>query len=280
MSTGTPDIFLNSPKVIAIARDSYLTPTNSFADAKNLPGVAAPKYGQDITHGYGRIPPSRKSVGTNVQDLKAKMKKLLVTFASGDKSGMAQRLIKHFMVDECRIITYFDDPALDLAASKHPNIKAWCSKAMSVPNTNPVSPGKTRIHQALKNANWDINKIKVPADLGVPAFNLGSKAFGTGDFNNGLGLMINGVQYVYAVAQNYHYDRAKNKYSLDIRFIFYDVFGLDDDDLKEFGASSDSMFSSTAAIGITAWWQLQHQHGYAPLVTRIMLDRTYEVPAK
>jgi len=41
----------------------------------------------------------------------------------------------------------------------------------------------------------------------------------------------------------------------------------------------DSMFSSSAAIGITAWWQLQHQHGYAPLVTRIILDKTYESPA-
>ena len=274
------DIFLSSPKVIAIARDTYLTPTHPFADAQNLPGVPAPKYGQDITHGYGRKAPGGQSVGTTVPDLKAKMLKLLGEFAKGDNSGMAKQLIRQFLVDQCRMITYYDHPALNTAASKHGNIKDWCSMAMSIPNTNPISPGKTRIHQALKNANWDINKIIIPTDLGVPAFNKGSKAFGTGDFNNGLGLMINGVQYVYAVAQSYHYDTANNKYKLDIRFIFYDVFGLDDDDLKEYGASSDSILSSTAAVGITAWWQLQHQHGYAPLVTRIILDKSYEVPAQ
>ncbi|TVR60425.1 MAG: hypothetical protein EA420_14215 [Candidatus Competibacteraceae bacterium] len=120
----------------------------------------------------------------------------------------------------------------------------------------------------------------MPAGLGVPAFNLGSKAFSTKDFNNGLGLMINGVQYVYVVATHYNYDSVTKKYCITLKFIFYDVFGLDDDDLKEFGASSDSVFSSSAAIGITAWWQLQHQHGYAPLVTRIVLERTYEAPAE
>lgn len=134
------------------------------------------------------------------------MRKLIEEFASGDKSGVSRRLINRFLVDQCRMVQYFDDPALNLAASKHLNISDWCSLAMSIPNTTPISFGKVRIHQALEKANWDINKIIIPTDLGVPAFNIGSKVFGTGDFNNGLGLMINGVQYVYAVAQSYHYD--------------------------------------------------------------------------
>ena len=40
---------------------------------------------------------------------------------------------------------------------------------------------------------------------------------------------------------------------IGLRFIFYDVFGLDDDDLSEYGASSTS--SNPAAVGITAWWR-------------------------
>ena len=92
--------------------------------------------------------------------------------------------------------------------------------------------------------------------------------------------MINGVQYVYVVATDYNYDESKNRYKLKLKFIFYDVFGLDDDDLKEFGASSDGFLSSDASVGITAWWQLQHQHGYAPLVTRIIIEKSYEVPTK
>ncbi len=33
-----------------------------------------------------------------------------------------------------------------------------------------------------------------------------------------------------------------------------------------------------AAVGITAWWQLQHQFSYAPLVTRIVIEKTYNAP--
>jgi len=125
-----------------------------------------------------------------------------------------------------------------------------------------------------------LNKILIPKDLGVPAFNIGSKVFKSDDFKNGLGVMINGVQYAYVVATSYDYDESKQSYQIDLKFVFYDVFGLDDDYLKEFGASSDSIFSSDAAIGITAWWQLQHQHGYAPIVTRIIVEQKHEVPAK
>jgi hypothetical protein len=168
--------------------------------------------------------------------------------------------------------------SLNTAAAAHPNIMYFCNAAVSAPNSPNRADGKVRIHQALKNANWDITRMLMPTDLGVPAFNLGSKEFSTQDFNNGLGVMINGVQYVYVVATHYNYFPTAIKYCLTLKFIFYDVFGLDDDDLTEFGAASDSAFSSNAAIGITAWWQLQHQHGYAPLVTRIILEQTYEAP--
>ncbi len=61
--------------------------------------------------------------------------------------------------------------------------------------------------------------------------------------------------------------------------MLYDVFGLDDDDLSEYGARSTGLFASDAAVGITAWWQLQHQFNYAPLVTRIVVEKTYQSPA-
>lgn len=92
--------------------------------------------------------------------------------------------------------------------------------------------------------------------------------------------MINGVQHAYAVATAYDYSEETGKYHIEIDFIFYDVFGLDDEDLRRFGSSSDGVFSTKEAVGITAWWQLQHQHGYAPLVTRIIVSKTYEVPTK
>ena len=54
------------------------------------------------------------------------------------------------------------------------------------------------------------------------------------------------------IATKYDCDESRQKYQITIKFVFYDVFGLDDDDLFEFGAPSDSTFSSSAAIGITA----------------------------
>jgi hypothetical protein len=103
------------------------------------------------------------------------------------------------------------------------------------------------------------------------------EAWSTGDFNNGLGVMINGVQHAIVVAKAYHLDRTKNEYSIKLEYVFYDVFGLDADDLKEYGADG-GWGDSDAAQGITAWWQLQHQHGYAPLITRIAFEEEFTVP--
>ena len=56
-----------------------------------------------------------------------------------------------------------------------------------------------------------------------------SKALSTGDFDNGLGLlMINWVQYAYVMAQSYAYDPKAKRYCLGVKYVFYDVFGLDD----------------------------------------------------
>ena len=271
---------LRPPLLVAIAQDTYLKPTIPFSDNINLPGIPAPKYGQDITSAYGRIAPKRQDVGGASAELKPKMRKLLTIFASGDKSGMATRLFDAFLTDNCRLVTYFDDPSLNAAADSHPNINYFCDAALSAPNSLNRAIGKTRIHQALQKANLDITKMYMLTDLGVPAFNLGSKTFSSDDFNNELGLMINGVQYDYVLATHYNFDKVAKKYCITLKFIFYDVFGLDDDDLNEFGASSDSILYSNASVGITAWWQLQHQHGYSPLVTRIVLERTYEAQAE
>lgn len=208
------------------------------------------------------------------------MRALLRVFASGDKSGMASRLFEAFLDDKHTAVTYFDDPSLNAAAARHPNIDFFCNAALSAPNSLQKIQGKIRIHQALKKANWDISKMYQVLDLGVPAFNIGNKAFSTGDFANGLGVMINGVQHVYVVATDYFYDEKKKQYSITIKYVFYDVFGLDDDDLNEFGAQSDSILSPEASKGITAWWQLQFQFGHAPLVTRIVLERSYVCPAE
>ncbi len=172
------------PRLVAIAQDAYLTPTTPFSDNINLPGIAAPKYGQDITSAFGRIAPKKQDVGSTPAELKPKMRKLLSIFASGDTSGMAKRLFDAFLTDTCRLVAYFDDASLNAAANSHPNINYFCDVALSAPNSPNKAIGKTRIHQALQKANWDITKMYMPTGLGVPAFNLGKKAFSTEDINN------------------------------------------------------------------------------------------------
>ncbi len=243
-----------------------------------MPAIAPPKYGQDITFGVGGVAAGKQDVGSTPAVLEPKMRKLLTIFASGDKTGMAKRLFDAFLAPN-RSVIYFDDASLNAAAKGHENIQHFCDAAVSAPGSPSITAGKIRIHQALKAAGWDIAKLMMPTGLGVPAFNLGSKAFSTKDFDNGLGLMINGVQYVYVLATGYKYDSAAGRYCMTLKFLMYDVFGLDDDDLKDFGAPEDSWRHSDAAIGITAWWQLQHQHNYAPLVTRIVVEKSYDAPA-
>ncbi len=263
------------PKVVAIATDTTVVQSNPSIDP-SLP-VPAPKYGQDFLYGNGRAAPGGRSVGKTPAELKPKMEKLVKLFASKDTTGMAQRLFDLFLQKQSTIY-YFDDRDLNAKAAAHPNIQYFCDAAMGGPS-RPPGPGKTRIHQALRAANWDINKLVAPTDLGVPAFNNGSSWSGSEDWGNGLKVMINGVQFVYVIATHYCLEPAGGQYTIKLKYIFYDVFGLDDTDLERFGINPYSPFHSDEAIGITAWWQLQHQHGYAPLVTRIIVEKEYTLAA-
>jgi hypothetical protein len=273
---------VSPPKIVAIAKQPGLIPTYDSVD-KDLPGVP-PKYGEDFTFGTNGVAPNGENVGDTEDELKPKMERLLGIFAAQDDTGMAQRLFAQFLAKQ-NTVYYFKDKDLDAAAAAHEHIKYFCSAALGAPWPFGVepAPGKTRIHQALKAANWDINQLVAPTDLGAPAFNIGDKwtvrhlGDSTGDWANGLALMIDAVQYVYAIATHYHYDKVTNFYCIKLKYIFYDVFGLDNADVDKYGAKSDSWYKSNAGIGITAWWQLQHQHAYAPLVTRFVVEKTHEI---
>jgi hypothetical protein len=203
------------------------------------------------------------------------MRLLLGVFASNDRRGKARRLFDAFLAPQ-RSLLFWSDTVLTADAEAHPNITTFVHRALSAPNSPERTVGQTRIHQALENAGWDINAATPVTGLGVPAFNEGSPFWQTGDFSNGLGVMINGIQHALVIAKDYHLDCARNEYCIKLEYVFYDVFGLDDDDLKEYGA--DGGYDTGAAQGITAWWQLQHQHGYVPLITRIAFEREFRVP--
>ncbi|WP_231872645.1 hypothetical protein [Marinomonas gallaica] len=266
------------PKLVAFAQDSYLDPTTEFIDNEALPSCVAPIFGPDLNYGLRRKIPYGSGVGATEAELKSKILQLVNIFASDANTDLTSDLFNSFLKKNNEV-KVFSDQRLNTLASNHQNIKSFCNRALSAPEHPPITAGQTRIHQALKNANWSIENINVPINLGVPAFNNGTPFLRSGDYGNGLGLMINGIQYVYVFATSYNYFPDIEKYIINLDYYFYDVFGLDDDDLLEFGAKGDGLFSRADSVGITAWWQLQHQFGYAPLVTRCKVSRSYEVAA-
>ena len=282
------------PKLVAIATEPGLKPNIKFPDP-DLPGPP-PQYGDDLTFGTNGIAPNGENVGSTEAELKPKMAHLLDYFTDDDSSGMARRLFNRFLAKQSQV-TYFTDQALDKAADAHENMEYFCRAAWGAPWPwgVPPAPGKTRIHQALKAANWDLNALYAPNDLGAPAFDLGEKFSGggpfgliphlgdpTGDWANGLGLMIDAVQYVYVVATQYRYDKDTHWYGIRLKYVGLDVFGLDNDDVNRYGKKKDGAWTKfgDAGIGFTAWWQLQHQHAYAPLITRFVVERTFQSPAE
>jgi hypothetical protein len=59
------------------------------------------------------------------------------------------------------------------------------------------------------------------------------------------------------VATHYRFDSKTARYCIRLKYILYDVFGLDDDDLEEYGARDDAAVPSEvgidiAAVGLTA----------------------------
>lgn len=271
-------IMLWKERFVAQATDTYLTPMVGFpVEEPGLPDGEL-MFGQDIRFGTRGGQRKSQSVGTEESDLRKKCARLIEVFAPDDDTGMAKRLMDAFLMKR-HTVRLFEDDDMNESIAKHPNFKSFSSLVLSAPGTPGVNTTRVRLHQALKQANWDINAIPFIGDLGILAFNKGDKFWGTEDFATGLGLMINGVQYALVYATSYLYNPMAGTYDLHLRFVFYDVFGLDDDDLDEYGAESGwNVFNSQ--VGITAWWQLQHHFNYAPLVTRAVVTRKYlNVPA-
>jgi hypothetical protein len=234
-------------------------------------------FGEDINHELDETKPlpTGHSVGSTEIELQEKMVASLGIFANQDKDDKAYRLFEEFL-NKNSSVKFFEDEALNKAIENHENFIDFADRTLAKPGTAGVDPAKPRIHQALAEAEWDINQVELIGDLGVPAWNkLADKA-------NGLFVMINGEQYVYVIVDAYEYDSCKQQYDVTLIFALYDVFGLDDEDLKRFGvdgtdtkARFSAHFSTIPEEGITAWWQLQHQFDYTPLVTRVVITKKY-----
>jgi hypothetical protein len=102
----------------------------------------------------------------------------------------------------------------------------------------------------------DITKI-------APTFN---------DNFSGLGITIDAINYTCVVLKKFTIT-PQGKYVASIQVQMYDTFGLDDEDVKNFG--EQNIFKKVGAkLGFIAWWVLQHVKGYKHLNTKIFNDET------
>lgn len=303
-----------SPRRIAYAKGGGFEPVVALTNHDDIIRGQLLEFGQDALHSPGRSAPKGESVenwGNEFHDeyhLEQDVRGLAKFFAKDDKTGMSRRLIEAFLrrerpdrPDQLRI---WSDQAYDDAVAKHQNMLDFMDLTMGHPSLKAVQDQKApmsqvRVHQALQLAGWDVNRAKVVDDLGAPAFNRGGIEVGgerfehklvkilwkTEDYSNGLLLMVDGIQHVLVDVESYEYVSCKQEYTIDLRFAIFDVFGLDDADLTkgialgfEFGAQN--RLRTSPQIGFTAWWQLQHQYDYPPLITRAVVQRSYTFPTR
>jgi hypothetical protein len=264
------------PILIAKGAESLTPPIQTIPIPGSVGGTLNLDFGQDTTYAmHGKV--LNPALIEDEEHLKAKMYKLLDVFARDDTDGKAKRELDAFL-SKHSTITMYTDPKLDKAIEIDENFVTYPDRTLAAPGSKFSNPPKMRIHQALEAAGWDVNKIAPITDLGVPAFNAGDKFpfKETGDWANGLAVMIDSVQYVFVFVDQYEYNYCRQQYSIRLIFELYDVFGLDDEDVKAYG--EDGFWDTIPQQAITAWWKLQHTYDYAPLITKAVVTKTFTVP--
>jgi hypothetical protein len=231
-------------------------------------------FGQDFEFGAGgTIPGGKPSQGANAAALVRQMEELREEVSRNDVGNLSAAYMGRFTSNVGQRLL-LSSTTYNARLSSHKNIQHFMEATLAAPGLAQRGAGKVGLHQALVRKNMDISAVALISDLGVPALNIGDPGLfrNTGDWNNGLAFMVNGIQYVFVFVTYYCYNQKAHKYDITLEYHFFDVFGLDDDDVLEYGGSFFDF-----AQGVTAWWQLQHQYGYAPHITRGITSRTFTV---
>ncbi len=269
---------------IGVAVDEVVMRTRSSTNRFRVRSVGAqnnkgmiPSYtvtfGQDFEYGQDRaIPNENASMGDNVEELIQQMEELREEVSGSDVGNLSALLMNRFTAKQSEQLLWSSD-TYNARLSAHENIQHFMEAVLAAPGLAQRGEGKQGLHQALVAANMDISAVDLIDDLGVPALNVGRRGlFKSGDWANGLAFMVNGIQYVYVFVTDYCYSQQAKTYTITLEYHFFDVFGLDDADVEEYGGS---IFD--ASQGVVAWWQLQHQYEYPPLLTRGITSRSFTV---
>lgn len=264
-----------APRLIAQVDEAVPTVVGSL-DTKGADGKTYKlDFGADITSGTGGKLPAGEAVSSVESDLRSAIMALPKSFATTN-NAMATGEFKAFLMKKGAPEVY-SDPALDKVVEADDNFLAFSDFVLNAPGLAHQGAGRLRLHQALQRHGWNINVVPPLTGLGVLAFNSGSAApWGvSGDHANGLTIMIDAVAHALVYVTDYSYSSAMGKYNVELLFELYDAFGLEDEDIKTYGYKAKLLNRFEENKGFTAWWQLQHQFGYAPLVTKVSVKRRF-----
>ena len=243
------------PVQIGEATAPYLTHVHTVYDEDTYL-----RFDSDLSHGTGRALPHGQSVGDTVDVLSRKMR-VLLQFAHSDRTGMAERMFNHFLAGNTEV-TYFEDDDLNRAAEYHPSTDQLVHSSLG------------HIYGHLLANNFDITMVPFSSQFAQVVFNRGSGWRKTEDHANGLTIMVDRVTTARVFIDQYSHEG--NIWNIDLRFVLYDVFGLGDNDIETFGYRSQRGNLTRIHAGFTAWWQLQHQHNFAPMITKIEFTKRFQ----
>ena len=239
------------PRVIGSKSQSYIASSPvkvAFNDPDYLPGIR-PAFGQDLQFSGGaqaRQIPHWQWLTSNASTeatLRTDMQKLRFTFSITDRQEISNALVGEFFTPRDHVVA-FTNENLNEVARKHPSFITYRANMIN------------EFGRRFETAGYDLRQIGSIRNIPLPNFRRAA------DRLRGTFFMVDRLAHAYTLLTDIEFDPEGRSYRCDFRFLFYDVFGLDDNDVRRYGLNS----------GVRAWWLLQHQYGYAPLVTRIVVD--------
>lgn len=180
-----------------------------------------------------------------------------------DKVG--KEMVNHFIESKGG---KFENEALNNVISKDSNFDSF-KKAVTY-----------KILIRLKKAKWNLSNIE-ESDL----VRFDNVAFNQGiNRKDGLTILIDAVEHIEVYIQELE-KIDEEKYKLTLKFVLFDTFGLDFEDIKKFGKRNDSTsryvldweegntsekiyIQNNYGLGFSSWWILQHRFNRKPFITK------------
>lgn len=197
----------------------------------------------------------------SVSERRTSFESLCELASEGDLEPVALDMIDKFMAGSGG---YYSNSKLTSAAKNHSSTKEY------------VVLVKEQIKELMSEYNGNINKLKYDADnrennplrLKMDKNGILQPSFDeVDDWTNGLGICVHGLWGNLIEVKSYTCDG--KSYSGVLTFTLYDHFGLDEEDIKKFGALA----------GFRNWYILQHyteyNGAYKPFVTKMTFTENF-----